>query len=152
MHACASITRRVLVLCSDAANSRVIEAAIRPWMFETVVCSSLREATDILAQKDFAFIFSEERFDDGTYSHLLSFLQGSYKLPVVVMISDANEDSVFREAMTVGAFAVMATPCSTKDVQWMVIQATRSEISGSKSKVGSRNMSAPASHDLQNQK
>jgi DNA-binding NtrC family response regulator len=152
MHACASFTRRVLVLCSTTANSQVIEAAIRPWMFETVVCSSLREAADLLGQRDFALIFSEERFDDGTYEQLLSFLRGSYKVPVVVMISDVDEDSIFRKATTLGAFAVMARPASTKDVQWMVIQATQSEISSSKSKSGLRSASAPASHDLQDRK
>ena len=152
MHACAGITRRVLVLSSDTANSRVIEAAIRPWMFETVVCSSLQKAADLLAQSDFALIFSEERFDDGTYSQLLSFLRGAYKVPVVVMISDAHEDSVFREAMALGAFAVVASSCSAKDVQWLVIQATLSGMSSSKSRVGSHSTSAPASTGLQNRK
>jgi DNA-binding NtrC family response regulator len=121
-------------------------------MFETVVCSSLREAADLLAQKDFALIFSEERFDDGGYPQLLSFLRGSHKVPVVVMISDVDKDSVFREAMAWGAFTVVASPCSTKDVQWLVVQATRPEIGSSKSGMGSRSTSAPASHGLQNQK
>jgi DNA-binding NtrC family response regulator len=152
MHARTAITRRVLVIGSDTANSQVIEGAIRPWMFETIVCSSMREAQYLLAQSHFALIISEERFADGTYSELLSSVQGSYKVPIVVMISDVDGDSVFREAMALGAFGVVASPCSAKDVQWMVIQATRSEVSSSKSKTSSRSMSAPASNGLPDRK
>jgi DNA-binding NtrC family response regulator len=148
----APITRRVLVLCSDTANSQVIEAAIRPWMFETVVCSSLRKAADLLAEKDFALIFSEEHFDDGTYPQLLSLLRGVYKVPVVVMISDEDKDAVFRNAVMLGAFTVVATPCSAKDVKWTLIQATQWEISSSKSKLAARGVSASASNGPQNGK
>ncbi|MGH9497936.1 MAG: hypothetical protein ACRD3L_02230 [Terriglobales bacterium] len=151
MHARAVITRHVLVLSSDAANSQVIGDALRHWMFDTVVCSSLREAADLMAQQDFALIFSEKRFADGVYPQLLSFVRSAYKIPVVVMIS-GDEESVFEEAIALGAFAVVAKPCSTNDVQWMVIQATQSEISSSKPRGGSRNMSSSVSHGIENQK
>jgi DNA-binding NtrC family response regulator len=141
MHDCAAITRRVLVLSSNAAGSQVIEDALRSWMFETVVRSSLRAAADLLAQMDFALIFSEERFDDGTYPQLFSFLKGVYKTPVVVMISDVDQDSVFRQAMALGALGVVASPCSTKDVQWMVVRAAQTVTGGSKSAI-SRSASA----------
>lgn len=125
MPAHTDITRRVLVVCSRAANSQVIENAVREWMFDTVVCSSVREAEDLLTKRDFALVFCEDRFKEGTYVGLLSVFGHHSKVPIVVMISDVDQDFVFREAMALGAFGVIPNPCSAKDVQWMVVRATQ---------------------------
>ena len=143
MAAYTAITRRVLVVCTDAAHSQAIEGAIRPWLFETVVCASLQDSADLLAKQDFSVIFCEDRLEQGSYPELLSLTQRSYKVPVVVMISDVDHDEIFREAMGLGAFGVIASPCSAKDVKWMVIQATRSDGSSSKPRVSSRRISMP---------
>ena len=126
MAALTAMTRRVLVVCQDAGNSRVIEEATRSWMFETVACTSIQESRNLLDKQDFALIFCEERGADGTYRDLLSVAR-TRRVPVAVMISDTNQDFVFREAMALGAFDVVASPCSRKDVQWMVIRATQKE-------------------------
>jgi DNA-binding NtrC family response regulator len=143
-----AITRRVLVVCSDAAESQVIEDATRAWMFETVVCSSLRESQELLAGKEFALVFCRETLEDGTYSDLLSLVKGTHGVPVVVMISDVEEDQLFREAMALGAFGVVPHPCSTKDVQWMVIRATRGATRSPKSALSSENAALPGSSGL----
>lgn len=148
MEAHTAITRRVLVLCADAANCRMIEDATRSWMFETVVCSSLQEAKDLLAEKNFALVFCEERFVDGTYADLLTVVGRSHKVAVVVMISDVNQDSVFREAMALGALGVVANPCSIQDARWMVIRATEHGSGNSRSTLNSRNTSAAASNGV----
>ncbi len=143
-----AITRRVLVLCSDAANGRVIEEATRAWMFETVVCSSLRAAESFWHEKDFALIFCQDRFEDGTYQDLLSIVRGSEKVPVVVMISNLDQDFIFREAMALGALGVVASPCSIQDAQWMVIRATEHGTGSLKSTPNSRGASAGASNNI----
>ena len=73
-------------------------------MFDTVVCSSVREAEDLLTKRDFALVFCEDRFKEGTYVGLLSVFGHHSKVPIVVMISDVDQDFVFREAMALGAF------------------------------------------------
>lgn len=118
------IPRRVLVLCRDVEASRVIEEATRPWMFETVACSSARESLRLLEQEDFALVFCAEQYADGTYRDMLASAP-PHKSPVVVMISDSNPDEVFREAMSLGALGVVSSPFSKADVQWMVIRATQ---------------------------
>jgi DNA-binding NtrC family response regulator len=118
------VPRRVLVLCRDIEASRVIEEATRPWMFETVACSSADESLRLLEQEDFALIFCAEQYADGTYRDLLRSAQ-PHKAPVVIMVSDPNPDAVFREAMSLGALGVLNSPCSKADVQWMVIRATQ---------------------------
>jgi CheY-like chemotaxis protein len=116
------IPRRVLVLCQEVEASRVIEEATRPWLFETVACSSGRESLRLLEQEDFALIFCAEQYVDGTYRDILASAP-PHKAPVVIMISDPNPDAVFREAMSLGALGVVSIPCSKADVQWMVIRA-----------------------------
>lgn len=128
-----AIVRRVLVVSRNAENGRVIAQAIQPWMFETVVCSSLQESKELLERKDFALIFCEDR-EEGAYRNLLSGVRGNRKTPpVVVMISDSNQEFVFREAMALGALGVVTSPCSTKDVQWMVIRAAENGSAGRRS-------------------
>jgi len=39
--------QRALLVCTEAVNSRVIEAATSGWMLETIVCSSLEEAQNL---------------------------------------------------------------------------------------------------------
>jgi len=102
----------------------VIEAATQPWMFETMVCSSLEDASGALDEHEFAVVFCEERCGEGTYRDLLS-LARARKVPVVLMISDPSREAAVQEAMTLGTFGVITDPCSRKDVQWMVIRATQ---------------------------
>jgi DNA-binding NtrC family response regulator len=152
MQAHTTIIRRILVVCSDPATRRVIEDATRAWMFETVACSLLRDAEDLLARQEFALVFCEDRFEDGGYRDLLSVVAPSHKVPVVVMISDVGEDSIFRDAVALGAFGVVPNPCSTKDVQWMVIRATQGGTSSPRSILSARRASAPASNGLPQRK
>ena len=106
-------------------NNRIIQDATQPWMFDTVVCASVEESTRLLEREDFALVLCEDRFGGGAFRNLLSQSQRPRKVPVVIMISDANPDAIFQEAMTLGAFGVLAIPCSRKDVQWMVVRATQ---------------------------
>src|SRR5258708_26551385 len=118
--------RRIMVVCRDQGVSHVVEEATRNWMFETVACSSYGESLGLLDYQDFALGFCEEQCGDGTYRDLLPKAR-SRQAPVVVMISDGNQGTVFPEAMALGAFDVVTNPCSQRDVQWMVIRATRKE-------------------------
>lgn len=115
------------MVCRDAVLGRVIAGAVQPWMFETVVCSTLQESQELVQKKHFGVIFSEALCADGTYKDLLATAL-TQKVPFVVVVTDASHDFVFQEAMASGAFDVLAASCSRKDVQWMVIRATRKRL------------------------
>lgn len=125
MEATTSLTRRVLVISRDTANSRAIADATEPWMFETVVCCSLQESRELLNKEDFVLIFCQDHLEDGAYPEVLSMVQPPQKVPVVVMLSDPVPDFDFREVRKLGAMDVLRSPCSRKDIQWMVIRATQ---------------------------
>ena len=110
----------------DAGNRRVIEDAIELWMFETVACTLLRESQELLEGSDFAVVFCGESWGDGAYYDLLNATRRNRKAPpIVVLITNPIQDSVFQEAMAKGAFGVISSPCVRKDIQWMVIRATQ---------------------------
>jgi DNA-binding NtrC family response regulator len=129
MEAITAITRRVLVASRDAGIGRAIAEATQPWMFETVTCATVQGLSDLLQRKEFALIFCEENYEDGTYQDLLSAVR-SHKVPVVLMMANVDQDDVFREAMASGAFGVIGNSCSRRDVQWMVVQAVQKESLG----------------------
>jgi DNA-binding NtrC family response regulator len=117
------VKKLVLIVCSDAENSRVIEEAASGWMLESIVCSSLQEFRALPSKPEVAVIFCEERLHDGTYRDLLSIAEA----PVVVMISNVSNSGAHRDAIELGALDVVASPCSRNDVQWMVIRAMQDQ-------------------------
>jgi DNA-binding NtrC family response regulator len=116
----------VLIVSSDEANRQVIEEVSHSWMLESVACASLQEARSLLSRQGFGVIFCQDSLPDGTYGDLQSAVRHpSRNTRMVVLMSDVNKDQTYREAMTLGAFDVVPSPCSRKDIQWVIIRATR---------------------------
>jgi DNA-binding NtrC family response regulator len=116
----------VLIVSPDAANKGVVEEVSKRWTLESVACSSLQEAKCLLVRQGFGIVFCQDVLPDGTYRDLLSTVQlPANKTRVIVLISDAGKDGAYREAMELGAFDAVPSPCSKKDVQWVIIRATQ---------------------------
>ena len=116
----------MLVISSDVGNSRVIEEVSNSWMLESVVCPSLTEAKSLLGMQGFGVIFCQDQLQDGTYRELLSAVRHpACRTRVVVLISDGDKNRTCRDAMELGAFDVVPSPCAKKDVQWVIIRATQ---------------------------
>lgn len=96
------------------------------------MCASLQESRDVLRDESLAAVFCEDCFEGGTYRDFLALAQRPRKVPVVVMVSESNQHLAPKDAMALGAFDVIPNPCSKKDVQWMVIRATKQERSAAR--------------------
>lgn len=96
------------------------------------MCASLQESRDVLRDESFAAVFCEDCFEGGTYRDFLALAQRPRKVPVVVMVSESTQHLALKDAMALGAFDVIPNPCSKKDVQWMVIRATKPERSAAR--------------------
>lgn len=116
---------RVLIIGADA-NRDVLKSAMSHWHLEPVCCSSLQDARQVLPDDSLSLIFCEETLADGTYRDLL---RGSRPLKTrFVVISPVPEvDETYEEAMQLGAFDMIASPCRKSDVQWMMIRAIQEE-------------------------
>jgi len=93
-------------------------------MLETLICPSVQGARTVAVRPDIAVVFCDDVLPDGSYRELLAALpRMTRKVPVVVVMSGADRDRTYREAMEEGAFDVIPSPCSKQDVQWVVIRA-----------------------------
>jgi DNA-binding NtrC family response regulator len=113
-----------LIVCSRSADCRIIEEATHSCMLEAVSCSSLEDAQTLMAKPEVSLILCDDVLEAGSYQDLLEAVpRAGRKIPIVVIMSEANHDETYRAAMAKGAFDVIVSPCARQDVQWVVIRA-----------------------------
>jgi len=119
--------RRVLIVAEEA-NREIAKSAIGQWALEPVCCSSVQEARALLPDPGVILILCEEQLVDGTYGDMLRTLGRAGKNRFVVISETPDADDKYEEAMQMGAFEVIASPCRRSDVQWIVIRAIHEQI------------------------
>ena len=118
---------RVLVV-SPGENREAVTSAMGHWSVDPVCCSNVKEARTLLPNARPSLIFCEESLSDGTYRDLLRELSKTTKSHFVVMSPRPDENDVYNEALNLGAFDMIASPCRRSDVQWIAIRAMQDEM------------------------
>jgi DNA-binding NtrC family response regulator len=117
----------ILVASSDLEGRRALSNILDKLGVDPLTSSSVRECKELIASERVGLIFCDRLLADGNCYDLLNASRvGQTKARVVVMSSTADWDE-FLEAMRLGAFDVIASPCRATDVEWMIIQALRYE-------------------------
>jgi len=117
----------ILVASSDLEGRRALSNILDKLGVDPLTSSSVRECKELIASERVGLIFCDRLLADGNCNDLLNASRGGRtKTRVVVMSSTADWDE-FLEAMRLGAFDVIASPCRATDVEWMIIQALRYE-------------------------
>lgn len=117
----------ILVASSDLEGRRALSNILDKLGVDPLTSSSVRECKELIASARVGLIFCDRLLADGNCYDLLNASRGGRtKARVVVMSSTADWDE-FLEAMRLGAFDVIASPCRATDVEWMIIQALRYE-------------------------
>ena len=117
----------ILVASSDLEGRRALSNILGKLGVDPLTSSTVRECKELIASERVGLIFCDRLLADGNCYDLLSASRGGRtKARVVVMSSTADWDE-FLEAMRLGAFDVIASPCRATDVEWMIIQALRYE-------------------------
>jgi DNA-binding NtrC family response regulator len=136
---------------STGENRDVVTAAMSHWSIEAVPCSGVVEARTLLPSTRPSLIFCEEDLPDGTYRELLNDVSKTAKTRVVVISRDAELDEHYNEALALGAFDMIASPCRRSDVQWIAIRAMQEELRRSggrrRSKLGPQALGSTPSSD-----
>jgi DNA-binding NtrC family response regulator len=81
----------------------------------------------MMASSGFSLVFCEDRLSDGTYRDLLGSTARPAKSRFVVLSTSPEIDDKYEEAMRLGAFEMIASPCRKSDIQWIVIRAMQEE-------------------------
>jgi DNA-binding NtrC family response regulator len=117
----------ILVASSDLEGRRALSNILAKLGVDPLTSSTVRECKELMASERVGLIFCDRLLADGNCYDLLNASRiGRTKARVVVMSSTADWDE-FLEAMRLGAFDVIASPCRATDVEWMMIQALRYE-------------------------
>ncbi len=119
---------------STGENRDVVTSAMNHWSMDPVCCSSVQEASNLLPEANPSLIFCEETLPDGTYRDLLRNLNKPPKARFVVISPTADIDANYNEALSLGAFDMIASPCRRSDVQWIAIRAMHEDTRRSLSK------------------
>jgi two-component system, NtrC family, response regulator PilR len=117
----------VLVVSSDVEKRRELAAILRRENIDAIRAGTVRECRAILAKDGVGLIFCDKQLLDGTYRDLIAASRAMKSRARVVVTSHEAEWDEYLEAMRLGAFDVIASPCRPTDVEWMVIQARRDE-------------------------
>lgn len=124
---------RVLVV-SASENREAVTSAMAHWAMDPVCCSGVQEACSLLQETSPSLIFCDETLSDGTYRDLLREISRSLRARFVVISSAADLDANYNEAIALGAFDMIASPCRRSDVQWIAIRAMHEDARRSFSK------------------
>jgi DNA-binding NtrC family response regulator len=117
----------ILVASSDLEGRRALSNILAKLGVDPLASSTVRECKELMASERVGLIFCDRLLADGNCYDLLNASRiGRTKARVVVMSSTADWDE-FLEAMRLGAFDVIASPCRATDVEWMILQALRYE-------------------------
>ncbi len=97
------------------------------WAMEVVSCSSLHEARALLPDATLSLIFCDETLPDGTFLDVLNIQGKAPKTRLVVISEMSHVEEKYQQAIDAGAFEIIASPCRTSDVQWVMIRAIQEE-------------------------
>jgi DNA-binding NtrC family response regulator len=120
-------TWETVVVTSDLFNRRHLADILGRLGLEPVCLSTLSECREFLRDNRVGLFFCDRQISGGNYKDFLGLCNArARKARVVVTLPDIDSHDV-KEAMALGAFHVISSPCRPTDVEWMLIQAKRDE-------------------------
>ena len=121
---------RLLAICS-AENRDLLHNALAHWSLKIGWCPSLSEARRALRSRKHSLVLCEAQLPDGSYRDVCEVLGPRIKNTRLIIVTMADLETCYSEAIALGAFDVMLAPCSRTDLQWMLMRAIHSTVSAS---------------------
>jgi two-component system, NtrC family, response regulator PilR len=117
----------ILIASADLEGRRALSNILAKLGVDPLTTSTIRECKEIVAMERVGLIFCDRLLADGNCCDLLNASRASRTKTRIVVTSSTADWDEFLEAMRLGAFDVIASPCRATDVEWMIIQALRYE-------------------------
>ena len=118
---------KIVIISSDSSHVSILTDMLKRQELESISTSTLGQYRDLLATQPVELVFCDQDLPDGTYKDVVSVSRSVGSKARVVVTSRRAHWPEFLEAMDAGAFDVICTPCRSKDVEWMLIQAKRDD-------------------------
>ena len=117
----------IVVASADLESRRLVTSALKRDGLDAICTSTVRECRELIAKEKVALVFCEEHLADGDFRDVLSATRSLKSSARVVVTSREFDWNAYLEAMRLGAFEVIVSPCRPTDLEWMVSQARRDE-------------------------
>jgi DNA-binding NtrC family response regulator len=113
----------MLIVSSDRKDISIAEAAAAHQSVETAVAHSYREALAATATKAVRLILCEPALGDGNWKDLLSRLALFIEPPPLVVVAEPVDQSLWAEAISIGAYDVLAKPLDEREARHVIVRA-----------------------------
>jgi DNA-binding NtrC family response regulator len=117
----------VLVISADLEGRRTVNRILEALSVNTIACSMVSEAQQVLSLQRPHLVFCDERLPDGSYADLLEWKHPGQIPPPIVVLTRTGEWELYMDAMREGAFDVIRSPWDPTDIELSLLRAARDE-------------------------
>ena len=120
-------TRKVVIVSSNQNRITNLSEILQKQAIDSLCAITVKEYRHILSKRPLELVFCDSKLSDGDYRDVINATRFAGSFAHIVVTSRLASWPEFLEAMRVGAFDVISTPCRYKDVEWVIIQAARDD-------------------------
>jgi DNA-binding NtrC family response regulator len=118
----------ILVASADLECRRMLISALHRDGLDPICASTVGECREIVTREErIGLVFCDRHLADGDYRDVLNVFRPRKPAAHVVVTAPEFDWDAYLEAMRLGAFDVIASPCRPTDVEWMVSQSRRNQ-------------------------
>ncbi|MFZ3200917.1 MAG: hypothetical protein WA175_07185 [Candidatus Acidiferrales bacterium] len=118
----------ILVASSDLEMRRSIVAILARLGADAICASTVDQCREVLAKGRVGLVFCDRQFPDGSYKDVIGLAApGPGEKARIVLTTYFIDPGEYHEARRSGVFEVIASPCHSTAVEWMVILAKRDD-------------------------
>jgi len=120
-------TFTALIVSGDLEGRRKVSKILEALSVNTICCSTLTQAGEVLLLQRPQLIFCDEHLPDGCYADLLESQRPGGGSRRVVVLTRTGEWNLYMAATRRGAFDVVRDPWCPTDIELSLIRAVREE-------------------------
>src|ERR1700675_600146 len=122
-----NVLSQIVVASPDMESRRGLATILTRLGFDPICTSTVSECRVMLAKENVGLVFCNRDLADGNYRDILAASRATKRQPGVVLTCQHINSDEYHEAIEFGVLGVTTAPYRPTDVEWMVIQARRSE-------------------------
>jgi DNA-binding NtrC family response regulator len=121
------LVSQIVVASQDVESRRSLATILTRLGLDPICISTVSECRAMLAKENVGLVFCERDIADGNYRDVVTASRATRRQPSVVLIGRHGNSNEYHDAIDFGVFGITATPFHPTDIEWMVLQARRSE-------------------------
>ncbi len=115
--------RKMLVVSSHDEDINIARSAAAEESVVTTVAQTYRQAVTAAAKDGFELILCRDSLPDGTWKDLFSHVVAVPEPPRMVLIADPSDHALWAEAISLGAYDVIANPLNRPEAHRIIFRA-----------------------------